>query len=91
MELKLSDSFLQQVEDPELELKVKVYNINPGKNPELLEHCQRLKEYMIFVEKYASMPLRWTSQPLWNAPWTSASARAYLRIFFQNTERRRSP
>ena len=57
MELKLSDSFLQQVEDPELELKVKVYNINPGKNPELLEHCQRLKEYMIFVEKvrtYAS-------------------------------------
>ena len=51
LELKLSDSFLQQVEDPELELKVKVYNINPGKNPELLEHCQRLKEYMIFVEK----------------------------------------
>ena len=51
LELKLSDSFLQQVEDPELELKVKVYNINPGKNPELLEHCQRLKEYMIFVGK----------------------------------------
>ena len=51
MELKLSDAYMQKVGDPDLELKVKMYNINSGKNPELLEHCQRLREYTIFVEK----------------------------------------
>lgn len=49
-ELKLSDAFLCPVEDPELELKCKVYNINYGKNKKLLEKCPFLREYMIFVD-----------------------------------------
>ena len=52
--LKLSDSFEyagDQKEEPNLELKVLVLNINQGKNKELLELCRTLKEYMIFVER----------------------------------------
>ncbi len=33
-----------------MELTCKVYNINCGKNKELLDNCQFLKEYMIFVD-----------------------------------------
>ena len=49
--LKISDSFEQPTEDPGLELKVKVLKIAPGKNKELLDTCQTLKEYMLFVER----------------------------------------
>ena len=52
--LKLSDSFEYvgtQKEEPNLELKVLVLNINQGKNKELLELCWTLKEYMIFVDR----------------------------------------
>lgn len=49
-ELKLSDAFEHPVENPEIELTCTVYNINYGKNRELLEKCPFLKEYMIFVD-----------------------------------------
>jgi hypothetical protein len=49
--LRLSDSFLQTGGEPQVELIVKVLNINPGYNETLKEHCQILNEYMIFVEK----------------------------------------
>ena len=49
-ELKLSDAFEHPVKNPEIELTCKVYNINYGKNQELLEKCPFLKEYMIFVD-----------------------------------------
>jgi len=62
MELKLSDHFEIWTDDPSLELKVTVLNINHGMNEELKERCPVLKEYMIYVEKirkYAdSMELR---------------------------------
>jgi len=51
MELKLSDAFAIPVEDPELELKVQIININSGMNEELKEKCPALREYMIYVEK----------------------------------------
>ncbi len=49
--LKLSHSFMQKTEHPELELLVKVLNINLDKNLEILETCQLLKEYMLLVHK----------------------------------------
>jgi phage antirepressor YoqD-like protein len=49
-EQRLSDAFERPVEDPQLELVCKVYNINQGKNKELLDRCPVLKEYMIFVD-----------------------------------------
>lgn len=49
--LRLSDAFIQPMEEPELELVVTMININMGKNPELLEKCKVLKEYMQYVEK----------------------------------------
>lgn len=49
-EMKLSDAFEHPVENPDLELKCKVYNINYGRNKELLEKCTFLQKYMIFVD-----------------------------------------
>ena len=43
--LRLSDAFEERQEEPELELTVTVYNINPGNNKELMEACRPLKEY----------------------------------------------
>ena len=48
--MKLSDAFEKKTDNPELELVCKVYNINFGKNKELLDRCVVLKEYMIFVD-----------------------------------------
>lgn len=49
-DMKLSDAFMRPSDDPQLELKCRVYNINHGKNAALLEHCPMLKGYMIFVD-----------------------------------------
>lgn len=48
---KLSNSFCRKDTDLELELKVTVININLGCNEELLEKCESLRGYMIFVKK----------------------------------------
>ncbi len=48
--LKLSAAFYTTEENPELELKVTVLNINNGKNKELMDNCRTLREYMLFVE-----------------------------------------
>lgn len=62
MELRLSDAFEKPMKTPEIELCVTILNITPGNNPELLESCKLLKEYVLYVEKvrkYAKvMPLR---------------------------------
>ena len=42
---------MQKTEHPELELLVKVLNINLDKNLEILETCRLLKEYMLLVHK----------------------------------------
>lgn len=49
-ELKLSDAFEKETDNPELELVCKVYNINFGKNKKLLDKCDVIREYMIFVD-----------------------------------------
>lgn len=49
--LRLSDAFEYLEGEPGLELVVTVLNINPGKNKVLLDQCQTLKEYMIFVTR----------------------------------------
>ncbi len=50
-ELKLSDAYEKPTDDPNLELKCKVYNINTGKNREIMEACGWMDEYMTFVNK----------------------------------------
>ena len=49
-EYKLSDCFEKETDDPQLELKCIVYNINKGNNVELLNRCGFLKDYMIFID-----------------------------------------
>ena len=60
--LKLSEAFEVETEDPELELKVTILNINPGKNEDLKNKGPVLKEYTQYVEKVrensAGMPLQ---------------------------------
>ena len=49
--LRLSAQYGAQVEEPELELKVTVYNINTDKGCEVLAKCRTLREYMVFVDR----------------------------------------
>ena len=44
-------TFKQTVEEPELELKVRVLNINVGNNKKLLNQCKALREYMEYVDR----------------------------------------
>ena len=50
-ELKISDQYAAEQTNPDLELKVVVYNINTQKGSELLEKSRTLREYMIFVDR----------------------------------------
>lgn len=49
--LRLSDAYESPTANPELELVVTVYNINPGNNEKLLTDCPLLGEYMQYVER----------------------------------------
>ena len=44
-ELRLSDAFERRVDDPQIELICKVYNINAGNNTAIMEKCPTLREY----------------------------------------------
>lgn len=55
--LSLSDAFENQNVPADVELRVRMLNINYGKNGTLLEKCNMLKEYALFVDsarKYIS-------------------------------------
>ena len=57
MELKLSSAYEHLAGEPDLELKVLMLNVNEGHNKDLMEQCQTLKGYAIYVarvRKYAS-------------------------------------
>ena len=49
--LKLSDSFLQDTDNPDVEITCTVYNINPGNNITFMDKCNTMNEYTMFVEK----------------------------------------
>ncbi len=48
--LKLSDAFECYEAEPELELKVRVININKGHNEEIMKTCRILREYGEFID-----------------------------------------
>ena len=50
-EMRLSKSFYHQMEEPEIELICKAYNINPQNNQELKRRSLVLDGYTYFVEK----------------------------------------
>ena len=47
--IKLSDMFEEYTDNPEMELKVRVININD--DADILNKCKTLRDYMTFVEK----------------------------------------
>ena len=49
--LKLSDAFIDPVKEGEYEITATVYNINLGKNSDLLDSCSPLKGYSTFVDR----------------------------------------
>ena len=49
--LRLSDAFSRKEKEISLELVVEVINVNPGHNQELLDNCQPLREYILYIEK----------------------------------------
>ena len=58
-ELKLSDAFIAEVEKPQLELIVKVINLNSKENAELLKKTPDLKEYTEFVNVVKEFKLKY--------------------------------
>lgn len=50
-DVKLSDAYMRPDKTPELELKVKILNINPGMNEELKDKCPVLREYVTYVDR----------------------------------------
>lgn len=56
--LLLSDSFQIPAEEPALELRVKMLNINAGKNPRILSQCRLLAEYMEYVDRVRRYALK---------------------------------
>ena len=48
-EQKLSDSFIFQQENPQLELKIDIYNINYEMNAEIVRRSKSLAEYSQFI------------------------------------------
>ncbi len=47
----MSDAFMAEEKEPNLELRVTILNINPGMNAGLLSKCRTLKDYVAYVEK----------------------------------------
>lgn len=60
--LKLSDLYLHHEKQPQLELTVRMLNINKGYNKAVTEQCKLLSEYMQYVDKVRThsktMPLQ---------------------------------
>ena len=48
--LRLSDAFENKKTEADIELKVRMLNINHGHNEELMKKCKTLKEYAEFVD-----------------------------------------
>lgn len=49
--LRLSDAFEVPDKEKGFEWTAIMYNLNPGKNDDLLEACEPLRDYMVFVNK----------------------------------------
>ena len=49
--MRLSDAFVKKQENPNLEVIVKVKNINLGNSRKLFDKCRPMRDYMIFVDK----------------------------------------
>ena len=49
--LRLSNSFIKATDEPEIELKCTVYNINKNNNAAFLSQCPVLSQYMCFVDR----------------------------------------
>ena len=55
-EFRLSSAYENPTENPDLELRVTMLNVNDGHSSDLMEHCRTLKEYAQYVarvRKYA--------------------------------------
>ena len=50
-EMRLSQAFCHETEEPEIEVRCKVYNINPDNSRELKQRSEVLDGYTYFVEK----------------------------------------
>lgn len=50
-EFRLSSAYENPTDNPDLELRVTMLNVNDGHNLELMEHCRTLKEYAKYVAR----------------------------------------
>lgn len=50
-EFRLSSAYENPTENPDLELRVTMLNVNDGHSSDLMEHCRTLKEYAQYVAR----------------------------------------
>lgn len=62
--LRLSNSYEKPMEHQELDLVCKIYNINPGRNNEILSKCTVLDEYSKFVEAVRAFEVEGAEDPI---------------------------
>lgn len=51
VKLRLSDAFIHEDTSGDFEWTATMYNLNPGKNEELLDKCKPLREYMTLINR----------------------------------------
>ena len=85
----MSDAFEKPMPDPEVELTVTMLNINQENNTELLESCQVLKEYMLYVEKVRNYAKIMSTRDAVIRAVEECIQEGILEDFLKKTERRR--
>ncbi len=86
VELRLSDAFIKPVREGTYEWTADVYNINFGRNRELMESCQALKQYADFVRMVREYARESKSNDLKIAIWKAmdvAIQKNYLDGYFE--------
>ena len=88
-ELRLSDLYAVPAEETWLELRAVMLNVNAGHSPGLLEACQTLKEYSLYVDRVRRHAQSCRSRKRWSVRSGNASGRGSWRSFWRRTVRRR--
>lgn len=81
--LKLSDMFEVKTDNPQLELKVTMLNINYGRNKELLQSCKSLQDYAIFVYKVRNLAKRYPIEKAVQKAVEECIAQNHLREYLE--------
>lgn len=88
MQLRLSDSFINPDTSGDFEWTANMINLNDGKNDDLLDKCQPLKEYMILINEIRKNSVSMGFEDAVDTAVTDCIEHNVLKSFYSSTERR---